>query len=261
MNSLSFVKLFGGILESTVWAEPHATRIVWVAMLAMADRNGRVWASVPGLANRARVTIEECEAALGRFKEPDRYSRTPDHEGRRITDIEGGWQLLNYAKYRAMRDHDARLEYQREWDRTHRGRSRRNPTSSDKSDTARPGPTQAEAEAEVDKNRPRSPQAGAAAKSLTYPGKLADGQRSAVDTIVRKLDRVGAQLVLDELEGAMRYGRRTVADPLALLKNFAKQQADGAFVPSHAHRIQAEREGEQVAREVAATRGRQGIAA
>lgn len=142
----SFTKLFSSITESTVWCEPHATRIVWITMLAMADRKGRVEASVPGLANRARVTLEECEHALARFMEPDRYSRTPDNDGRRIEKIDGGWVLLNYAKYREIRDHEARVEYQRQWDRKHRRNGAENPTLSDKSDQIRPRPTQAEAE-------------------------------------------------------------------------------------------------------------------
>lgn len=146
--SYAFTKLFASITESTVWCEPMPTRIVWITMLAKADRNGRVFASVPGLANLARVTVEEAEVAVARFQEPDRYSRTPDHDGRRIEPIDGGWRLLNYEKYRAIRDEEARREYQRDWDRTRRTRPT-NPTESDKSDQIRPGPTQAEAEAEV----------------------------------------------------------------------------------------------------------------
>lgn len=148
--SQTFTKLFSSITESTVWCESHATRIVWITMLAMADRRGRVSASVPGLANRARVTLEECEKALDRFLSPDRYSRTPDNDGRRIEAMDGGWRLLNYAKYREMRDQEARLEYQREWDRKNRGHSD-NPTNPTKSDQTRPGTTKAEAEAEEDK--------------------------------------------------------------------------------------------------------------
>ena len=113
--SHSFTKLFSSITESTVWGESHATRIVWITMLAMADRMGRVSASVPGLANRARVTLEECEHALERFMSPDKYSRTPDNDGRRIEPIEGGWRLINHSKYREMRDEDARKEYMREY--------------------------------------------------------------------------------------------------------------------------------------------------
>jgi hypothetical protein len=145
MNA-SFTKLMSSITESTVWGESSDTRVVWITMLAMADQHGRVLASVPGLARRAAVPLEACERALNRFQEPDPYSRTPDYEGRRIQPIDGGWRLLNHAKYREMRDQEARREYQREWDRTKRVR----PTKSDISDTIRPQPTQAEVEAEAE---------------------------------------------------------------------------------------------------------------
>lgn len=113
--SLTFTKLFSSITESTVWCEPAHTRLVWITMLAMADRKGRVWASIPGLANRARVPLEDAEKAIETFLGPDKYSRTPDFEGRRIEPIDGGWQLLNHAKYRDMRDDVVRREYMRDY--------------------------------------------------------------------------------------------------------------------------------------------------
>lgn len=84
-------------------------------MLAMSDMRGRVYATVPGLAGRARVTTEQCKEALDRFKSPDEYSRSQEHEGRRIEDIPGGWGLLNYDKYRAMRDSEKDKERKRNW--------------------------------------------------------------------------------------------------------------------------------------------------
>ena len=96
----SYTKLFHSILDSSIWQESHQTRIVWVTMLAMADQHGEVQASVPGLAKRAGVTIREAEDALTILLSPDAYSRTPDNEGRRIATIDGGWEILNHAKYR-----------------------------------------------------------------------------------------------------------------------------------------------------------------
>lgn len=113
--SRTFTKLFSSITESTVWCEPHATVRVWIAMLAKADHVGRVFASIPGLANLARVGVDECEAAIQTFLSPDRYSRTPDFEGRRIEPIDGGWRLLNHAKYRAMRDEESVKESKRRY--------------------------------------------------------------------------------------------------------------------------------------------------
>lgn len=108
-----YTKLFHSILASTIWREDDKTRIVWITMLAMADKNGCVEASIPGLADMARVTIAECEAALEKLSSPDKYSRTPDNEGRRIKTKSGGWYIINHPKYRAKMGADERREYLR----------------------------------------------------------------------------------------------------------------------------------------------------
>lgn len=95
-------KLFGSILDSTVWRESKETKIVWITLMAMRDRAGCIYASVPGLADRARVTLPECEDALRILSSPDKYSRSKEEEGRRIRSIEGGWQLVNHEKYADM---------------------------------------------------------------------------------------------------------------------------------------------------------------
>jgi len=70
-------------------------------MLALSNKDGIISSSVPGLADMARVSIEDCEKALLEFEQPDAYSRTSEYEGRRIDAIDGvGWRLLNHAKYR-----------------------------------------------------------------------------------------------------------------------------------------------------------------
>ena len=138
--SLTFTKLFSSITESTIWTENDPTRIIWITMMAMADRRGRVWASIPGLANRARASVEDVEAALSKFLSPDKYSRTTEHEGRRIEQIEGGWRLLNHEKYRAIRDEEAINESKRKYINTRRAvenveRGRHNAEADSESDT------------------------------------------------------------------------------------------------------------------------------
>lgn len=110
---MQFTKLFNSILDSTIWQEPLETKVVWITMLAMSDRNGELFASVPGLAKRAGVTLSQCEAAIACLSSPDPYSRTKAHEGRRIKEIDGGWALLNHAKYRALLSAEERKEYNR----------------------------------------------------------------------------------------------------------------------------------------------------
>lgn len=96
-----YAKVHGSILRSTVWVgASKEVRLTWLTMLILADGEGYVASSVPGLAKEAGVTIEECEQALEVFRSPDKYSRTKDYEGRRIVDTDGGWLVLNHAKYR-----------------------------------------------------------------------------------------------------------------------------------------------------------------
>lgn len=165
-----FTKIFSSILDSTIWFEPWPIKGVWITMLTMADQYGNVHASVPGLAKRATVTIEECEQALAKFLAPDAYSRTPDHEGRRIEVMEGGWHLLNYLRYRDMRDEDARREQNRVAQQKHR-MSAKNADSQQENLTvskvsenvSKKGPMSAQAEAEAyteKESTPLSPQGG-----------------------------------------------------------------------------------------------------
>lgn len=110
-----FTKLFSSIIHSSVWQESKETKLVWVTMMAMADAEGYVGASIPGVAKAAGVTIAECEAALALFMAPDKYSRNQDNEGRRVVDAPRGWKLLNYGVFREGRDGEDRKEYQRRW--------------------------------------------------------------------------------------------------------------------------------------------------
>ncbi len=98
-----YVKIYGSILGSSIWAEAMPTRIVWITMLAMADEHGKVEASTSGLARFANVTLAECREALKALAAPDTDSRTPDNDGRRVEKVDGGWLILNYLKYREMR--------------------------------------------------------------------------------------------------------------------------------------------------------------
>lgn len=82
-------------------------------MLAMCDKHGEVYASLPGLAKQAGITLAECEMSLAKFLAPDEHSRTKENDGRRIEVIDGGWKLLNHAKYRALMSKEERREYNR----------------------------------------------------------------------------------------------------------------------------------------------------
>lgn len=89
-------------------------------MLALSGPTGKVKAAVPGLANAARVSLEECERALVKFESPDQWSRSKAHEGRRIERIDGGFQILNYDYYRNNIQAEERKEYKAQKQREYR---------------------------------------------------------------------------------------------------------------------------------------------
>ncbi|MDE1828236.1 MAG: hypothetical protein KGH65_03700 [Candidatus Micrarchaeota archaeon] len=84
-------------------------------MLALANRDGYVAASVPGLAHIAHVTRAEAENALYTLSQPDPDSRSTICEGRRIEATDGGWNIINYVANRDSWTDDDKREFQRKW--------------------------------------------------------------------------------------------------------------------------------------------------
>ena len=117
-----YTKLFSSILTSTIWGEPKEVKILWITMLALANKDGMVEGSVPGLAHTAHLNPEETESALKALSTPDLWSRTKEHEGRRIEAVDGGWILLNHGKYRHLMSAEERREYNRVQQQKHRDR-------------------------------------------------------------------------------------------------------------------------------------------
>lgn len=119
----NYTKLFNSIITSTIWTEDDKTRIMWITMLAMSDKNGEVHGSIPGMARLAGMSISDAESSIGKLMSPDAYSRTPDNEGRRIATIDGGWEILNHGKYRLMASKEDEKAATAERVRRHRTRN------------------------------------------------------------------------------------------------------------------------------------------
>lgn len=125
MSDQSFTKLFSSIIHSTIWREPDHVRVVWITMLALADSDGYVGASIPGLADIARVSRDECQTALDLFHAPDTDSRSQQHEGRRIMTVDRGWLILNYTNFRKKMSAEEIKERKRLWWKENRGKDAR----------------------------------------------------------------------------------------------------------------------------------------
>lgn len=125
-----FTKVYESILDSSIWFEDSDTRCVWLTLMALADMDGMVSNTIPGLARRAfpKPPLEEAilltVTALDLFMAPDEYSRTETEEGRRLRKVDGGWTLINYGAYRDRRRADTRREQNKEAQQRKRDRKK-----------------------------------------------------------------------------------------------------------------------------------------
>ncbi len=118
---MSYTKLHSQIVNSSVWNADKETRIMWVTLLALQDRDHCVRGSIGGLAVQARLTVEEARRALHTLSQPDPDSQSTVHDGRRIIRLEdGAWYLVNGKKYRDLES----LEDRRAKDAERKRRSR-----------------------------------------------------------------------------------------------------------------------------------------
>lgn len=168
-----FVKLDCDILHSSIWQEEDHIRLVWITMLAMADAEGTVHSTAPGISSAAVIEIDRTREALRVLESPDEDSKNPINEGRRIERCDGGYQILNYKEHRAKREPDTRREYMKTYMQERRAEERRaagkpniNIVSSGKPQLAH---AEAEEEEEADKEKtpPTPPKGG-----LVFPEAL-----------------------------------------------------------------------------------------
>jgi hypothetical protein len=91
-----FYPLFKHILHGTIWCgEAHSTKLVWVALLDLADVDGNVLMTLPELATLAEVTIPEAEAAIARLSAADPYNNYSSSDtGAHIENVPGGWRVF-----------------------------------------------------------------------------------------------------------------------------------------------------------------------
>lgn len=113
---MGFTKLDEGILQSSVMAEDSDTFKVWIALLAACRDDGIARISEIYISSVCHLSIETVVKSLGKLRKPDPYSRTKDSDGIRIRDVDGGFEVVNYLKYRAR----SVTEYERERKRQQR---------------------------------------------------------------------------------------------------------------------------------------------
>lgn len=123
-------RLFTKILDSSIWLEPTTTRIVWITLLAAMDKDGYAhFSAVENLSSRARIPLEETEKAIEVLSAPDPNSGNPEHEGRRIERVPGGFIILNAQAHHGLMNKEVEREQTRIRVANHRAKKKGNVTS------------------------------------------------------------------------------------------------------------------------------------
>ena len=112
-----FVKVFEQILDSSI-ARDYELRHFFEDMLKLADRTGAVDMTADAIARRINLPESKVLPLLEKLQLPDAESRTPDNEGRRIVLLDShrnwGWMIVNYERYRNIRDEETRRRQNRD---------------------------------------------------------------------------------------------------------------------------------------------------
>ncbi len=146
------------------------------------------------------VPIDRMREILTLLEGPDPDSRSSAEDGRRIVKQEGGWQIVNYSKYRQARSEEDRRDYQRHWDKENRPHRERNPTQPDTTRHNPTNPTKAEAEAELEANDQKQEHVPQTARFdefwSIYPIKR-EKKKARDKWKAKRLDAIADQLIAD----------------------------------------------------------------
>jgi hypothetical protein len=223
-------KIFTKILDSSIWLESDATRIVWVTMIAAMDETGFCqFASAANVARRANVDPEKAAAAIAVLEAPDADSSDPENEGRRIERVPGGWIVLNAEKYRAIVTRAVNQEQTRQ--RVARFRSKKLGVTGCNDDVtlANGSVTPSEAVSEAKTKTPKTKATTAALAAPEFPEWVDISAFNAFLAMRKKLRKPvtdeGIQLCIKKLGSLRNAGN----DPTAVLNQSTMNSWQGLF--------------------------------
>jgi len=156
---MAYSKLFSSLVHSSLWGEQDHVRLLFITLLAVADRDGHCWGSRSGFERLAMLDPDASEERDPWFvlMSPDKDSsdrlRNPENEGRRIREIPGGFEIINYTYYRSLRNDDDRKEQNRVAQRKHRAKISRGQPPSAKVSRVKPRSSHADADADADNKK------------------------------------------------------------------------------------------------------------
>ena len=109
-------KLFSSLYQGTLRGKASEI-LVLTNLIAFADQDGVIDKHFRAIADETGLSEEAVRDAIEYLSSPDPESRSSEEEGRRIVPINEhrswGWQLVNHAKYKAIRSEADRRESNR----------------------------------------------------------------------------------------------------------------------------------------------------
>lgn len=151
---LMYVKLFASLYQGTLRGCSDEI-LVFTNLLAHCDSAGIVDKHWRAICEETGLSRERVELAITNLEAPDPESRSPEKDGRRIVKLDEhrawGWEVVNYAKYRDIKDAESRREQNRlaqeRW---------RNKNKHRKQESASSAQVEVEGEEEVDVEEPKA---------------------------------------------------------------------------------------------------------
>ena len=119
-----YAKLFSRITESSLMEEEIPVRYTFVMLLAIADPTGLVIGTDVAIARRLNMPVKDFIKCIEVLGSPDKESNSKEFEGRRVIPSEGerGYQIVNYVRYRGLKNETSRRDYMRGYMRDYRSK-------------------------------------------------------------------------------------------------------------------------------------------
>jgi hypothetical protein len=228
-----FTKLYNQIITSSIWSEDDKVRIMWITLLASADPKGYVSGSIPGMAAIARMSLPDAKRSIKTLCSPDPYSRSKENEGRRLEEVDGGWVILNYPKYRAKRDPEERRLQNREAKRRQREREK---NARSQQNVSQCQPTSAQDRSQKTDTTPYSPPQGTGVELFDrfwseYP---------------RKVGKKKCRHIWNRLKPSAELAEKIITAVKAYKRTDQWQKNNGQFIPHPATWLNQERWNDEI---------------
>jgi hypothetical protein len=117
---MPFTKLDDGLIFSSILREDDAVFKIWMLILSRTGPDGIARISSDFLVSVTRKSDEEVWRCLTILEAPDRKSRSTNDDGRRIRRVDGGFEVINYLKYRQSAEKESIRAYERDRKREQR---------------------------------------------------------------------------------------------------------------------------------------------